>query len=198
MNAELLLILLILLAGSLPVLRWAFVGALLAIVIGLSDLFIRELIDLGGVPDYQRFDKRIDVIYLLTFLVVALRWRGTARSVAVSLFAYRLLGFAVFEFTDRRSLLFFPNIFEFWFLSVASLPYWRPQFAFTRPGTAVALVALTALKLVHEYGTARRTLVRWLHRHRGGTGDRGLAGVATELGARSERAVRIAAERTPR
>lgn len=136
-------------------LRWAFVGALLAIAIDLSDLFIRELIDLGGVPDYQRFDKRLDVIYLLTFLVVAARWQGTAPTVAVSLFAYRLLGFAVFEFTDKRSLLFFfPNVFEDWFLFVASLLYWRPQFAFTRRGTTVALgalTALTALKLAHEY-----------------------------------------------
>ena len=133
-------------------LRWAFVGALLAIAIDLSDLFIRELIDLGGVPDYQRFDKRLDVIYQLTFLVVAARWQGTAPTVAVSLFAYRLLGFAVFEFTDKRSLLFFfPNVFEDWFLFVASLLYWRPQFAFTRRGTTVALGALTALKLAHEY-----------------------------------------------
>jgi hypothetical protein len=134
------------------VLRWAFASALLAIAIDLSDLFIRELVDLGGVPDYQRFDKRLDVIYLLTFLVVAARGQGTARTVAVSLFAYRLLGFAIFELTDKRSLLsFFPNVFEDWFLFVASLPYWRPQFAFTRRGTTVALGALTTLKLAHEY-----------------------------------------------
>lgn len=133
-------------------LRWAFASALLAIAIDLSDLFIRELVDLGGVPDYQRFDKRLDVIYLLTFLVVAARGQGTARTVAVSLFAYRLLGFAIFELTDKRSLLsFFPNVFEDWFLFVASLPYWRPQFAFTRRGTTVALGALTTLKLAHEY-----------------------------------------------
>jgi len=151
-NAELLLILLVRVAGSLPVLRWAFVGALLAIAFDLSDLFIRELVDLGGVPDYQRVDKRVDSVYLLTFAVVASRWHGTARAVALSLLGYRLLGFAVFELTDKRSLLFFfPNVFEFWFLFVASLPHWRPQFAFTRPATAVALGALTALKLAHEY-----------------------------------------------
>ena len=48
---EALVIGLIRVAGSLPVLRWAFVGALIAVFIDLSDLFWRQLIDLGGIPE---------------------------------------------------------------------------------------------------------------------------------------------------
>ena len=38
--------------GSLPVLRWAFGGALIAILVDFSDLFMMNLLNLGGVRDY--------------------------------------------------------------------------------------------------------------------------------------------------
>ena len=152
MTAEELVIAIVRVAGALPVLRWAFAGGLVAVFTDLSDLFLRNLLDLGGVRNYQALDKWLDQAYQLTFLIVALRWRGTARSVAVALFAFRLAGFALFEATGARVvLLAFPNVFEWWFLFVASLPHWRPHFAFTRRNTALALAGLTALKLLHEY-----------------------------------------------
>lgn len=152
MTAEELAIAIVRVAGALPVLRWAFAGGLIAVFTDLSDLFLRNLLDLGGVRNYQALDKWLDQAYQLTFLIVALRWRGTARSVALALFAFRLAGFALFEATGARVvLLAFPNVFEWWFLFVASLPHWRPHFAFTRRNTAFALVGLTALKLLHEY-----------------------------------------------
>ena len=152
MTAEELAIAIVRVAGALPVLRWAFAGGLIAVFTDLSDLFLRNLLDLGGVRNYQALDKWLDQAYQLTFLIVALRWRGTARSVALALFAFRLAGFALFEATGARVvLLAFPNVFEWWFLFVASLPHWRPHFAFTRRNTAFALAGLTALKLLHEY-----------------------------------------------
>ena len=152
MTAEELAIMIVRVAGALPVLRWAFAGGLVAVFTDLSDLFLRNLLDLGGVRNYQALDKWLDQAYQLTFLIVALRWRGTARSVALALFAFRLAGFALFEATGARVvLLAFPNVFEWWFLFVASLPHWRPNFAFTRRNTAFALAGLTALKLLHEY-----------------------------------------------
>lgn len=145
-------------AGSLLVLRWALAGGIIAVLTDLSDLFLKSYLDLGGVSNYQAFDKWLDQVYMLAFLGVALRWRGTARGVAVALYAYRLLGFAAFELTGKRGILLaFPNVFEFWFLFVASLAHWRPGFRFTPRATAVALVALTAAKLLQEYAlhTAR-------------------------------------------
>lgn len=40
-------------AGSLPVLRWAFAGALIAVLADFSDLFQKDFIGLGGVGDYK-------------------------------------------------------------------------------------------------------------------------------------------------
>jgi len=107
--------------GSLAVLRWPFYGAIAAILIDLSDLFLMNLLDLGGVRDYQTFDKALDQVYLAAFLFVAWRWGGMERAVAVALYGFRMLGFLVFEVTGTRDvLLLFPNVFEFWFVFCAA------------------------------------------------------------------------------
>ena len=138
-------------AGSLLVLRWAFVGGIVALLADLSDLFLMDSLHLGGVRDYQSFDKWLDQVYMAAFLAVALRWKGAPRAVAVALYAYRMVGFVAFEaFDDRGLLVFFPNVFELWFLFVASLRHWRPDFAFSRRGIALALTALLALKEAQE------------------------------------------------
>jgi hypothetical protein len=136
--------------GSLPVLRWPLAGGLLAIVVDLSDLLLADLFGLGGV-DYQALDKWLDQVYLLTFLIVALRWSDPARLIAVALYLVRLVGFVAFELTGERTiLLVFPNVFEFWFLFVAAVgddrvASWRPL------ATAALLLALTAAKLAQEW-----------------------------------------------
>ena len=130
MTLEVLVIGAIRIAGSLPVLRWPLAGGLLAIVVDLSDLLLRDVLDLGGIPDYQAFDKWIDQVYLAAFLVVALRWADPERAIAVGLYLFRLVGFVAFELTGERALLLlFPNVFELWFLCVAAVHRFRPGFA---------------------------------------------------------------------
>jgi hypothetical protein len=152
MTREELIIALVRIAGSLLVLRWAFVGGIIAVLTDLSDLFLMNLLDLGGVRDYQSFDKYLDLVYMVAFLIVALRWAPVPRNIAIALFAYRMVGFVTFEITHSRDvLMFFPNVFEFWFLFVASLPHWRPGYRFTRRNVSLALALLTAVKLGQEY-----------------------------------------------
>jgi hypothetical protein len=136
--------------GSLPVLRWPLAGGLLAIAVDLSDLLLADLLGLGGV-DYQALDKWLDQVYLLTFLIVALRWSDPARAIAAGLYLIRLVGFVAFELTGERTLLLvFPNVFEFWFLFVAAVgdervARWRPL------ALGALLLALTLAKLAHEW-----------------------------------------------
>lgn len=152
MTPEVLLIGAVRLAGSLLVLRWALAGAVVAILVDLSDLFLLEAIDLGGIPDYQRFDKVADQVYLAAFLVASLRWSGVERAISVALYAYRMAGFAAFELTGERNLLLlFPNVFEFWFLVVAALHHRPGPTSWTPARLAVVLAVLTALKLVQEW-----------------------------------------------
>lgn len=152
---EALVIGLVRVAGSLPVLRWAFAGAIIAILVDFSDLFMKNLIALGGLggsAGYQSFDKWLDLVYMVTFLIVALRWRGVARNLAVGLFAFRMIGFAIFEVVQWRGiLLIFPNVFEFWFVFVAGRNLFSPNYELTARRTVLWFIALLALKEGQEY-----------------------------------------------
>jgi hypothetical protein len=151
MTLEVVVIAVIRIAGSLPVLRWPLVGGLLAILVDLSDLLLRDLLDLGGVPDYQGLDKWLDQVYLACFLIVALRWVGPARTIAIGLYVFRLVGFLAFELTHERAvLLMFPNVFEFWFILVAAIGAARVA-GWSTARLAVAIVFLTALKEFQEW-----------------------------------------------
>lgn len=146
------IIALVRIAGSVPVLRWAFVGAVLAILFDLSDLFLKNLIDLGGVTNYQTFDKWLDLVYMSAFLLVAMKWNGIIRQLAVSLFIFRMIGFVIFEFTGNREILqYFPNVFEFWFLAVAGIKCFKADFHFSNKAIGAILLIVFPLKLFQEY-----------------------------------------------
>jgi hypothetical protein len=151
MIAGMLAVALIRAAGSLPVLRWPFAGAILAILVDFSDLFLWNLFDLDFAY-YQAFDKWIDLVYMVTFLVVTLRWTGLERNVGLGLFAFRMVGFALFEVFQSRSLLLaFPNVFEFWFVFVAGRDLFRPSYRLTKTRAAVWLAVLLLAKLGQEF-----------------------------------------------
>jgi hypothetical protein len=138
--------------GSLPVLRWPLAGGILTILVDLSDLLLRDVLDLGGIPDYQSFDKWVDQVYLGAFLVVALRWSGPERAVAVGLYVFRLVGFLAFEVSGQRDLLLlFPNVFEPWFLLVAALHRFRPGMTWRPIAVVAALAVLVAVKEIQEW-----------------------------------------------
>jgi hypothetical protein len=138
--------------GSLPVLWWPFPGAIIAVLTDLSDLFLRSYIDAGGVHDYQELDKWLDQVYMLTFLIVALRWAPVPRNVAIALYAYRMIAFVAFEITGTREILiFFPNLFELWFLFVAGVQFFKIDFQYTPGRVAAVLGPLLAVKLFQEY-----------------------------------------------
>ena len=164
MTAEEMIIAAVRLAGALLVLRWAFAGSLAAIAIDLSDLFLMNLLDLGGVRNYQAFDKWLDLAYMATFLWVALRWSGPVRTIAVGLFAYRIAGVMAFEVVGARwVLLLFPNVFEFWFVFVAGMYRFRPAYELTWRRSAVFLVFATLLKEAQEYALHG---AQWLDNYR--------------------------------
>jgi hypothetical protein len=138
--------------GSLPALKWPLAGGLLAIFVDLTDLFWFNVLDLGGVPDYQMFDKLADQVYLAVFLIVALRWTGPERAISIVLYLFRIAGFVLFELTgDRAILLLFPNVFEFWFLFIAAIHHVRPNLSWTRTQLALVLVPLIGAKEVQEW-----------------------------------------------
>ncbi|MBI4304717.1 MAG: hypothetical protein HY678_00205 [Chloroflexi bacterium] len=139
-------------AGSLPVLRWPFAGAIIAILVDFSDLFWMNLLTLGGLGDYQAFDKWVDLVYMATFLIVAMRWSGIEKKVAIGLFSYRMVGIAVFEIVQWRSvLLIFPNVFEFWFIFVAGRNLFKPSYRLNRVRAGLWFFVLLIAKEGQEF-----------------------------------------------
>ena len=152
MTTEELIIAVVRVLGSLPVLRWPLAGGIFAILIDLSDLFMMNLLHLGGVDNYQDFDKYLDQVYMLTFLLVALRWDAVPRGIAVVLYAYRLVGVIAFELTGTREvLLVFPNLFEVWFIFVAGVQFFKIKFDYSPKQLAIAAVPLISIKMFQEY-----------------------------------------------
>jgi hypothetical protein len=148
------------LAGSLPVLRWPFWGGVIAILVDQSDLFMMNLLHLGGVSDYQSFDKYLDQAYMFAFLVVALGWRGLEKNFSIGLYTYRFAGFLAFEATSARWLLLvFPNFFESWFMLTAARHEFDLDHRLDQRGVFAIGVGLVAFKLFQEYAIH---YARWL------------------------------------
>ena len=136
--------------ASLIVFKFNFFGAILVILIDFSDLFMMNLINLGGVRNYQFLDKFLDLFYIAYFLIIALRWEKLLRNISILLFVFRILGFVLFEFFQNRLILFiFPNVFEFWFLGITLLFLLKSNI--TNRKIIIVLVITTLLKMIQEY-----------------------------------------------
>ena len=150
MSLEELIVIIVRISGSLPVIYFPFFGSLFAILVDLSDLFIIGNLDLGGVRNYQRLDKLLDLSYMLTFLLVSLRWSKLERNISIFLFIFRIFGMIFYEITGSRIILFsFPNIFEFWFIGI-SLYKFRNKLINIKSITFILVIA-TILKLLQEW-----------------------------------------------
>lgn len=149
-NLEELIVILIRIIGSLPVIFFPFIGSIFAIVIDLSDLFIINYINLGGVQYYQKLDKFLDLFYMAAFLFVSLKWNRTEKNISITLFSYRIIGVLLFLLFDLRIfLLYFPNIFEFWFVGISAYKFYFKSKASNL--TLAKILSLSAiLKISHE------------------------------------------------
>ena len=150
MTLEELIISVVRIFASLVVFKFNFFGAILVILIDFSDLFMMNLITLGGVRNYQFLDKFLDLFYIGYFLIITLKWEKLLRNISILLFIFRILGFVLFEFFQNRLILFiFPNVFEFWFLGITLLFLLKSNI--TNRKIIIVLVITTLLKMIQEY-----------------------------------------------
>src|SRR3990172_6042007 len=152
MTAEVLIVVGIRLIVPLTILRWPFVGAVLSLIADALDIILIQLLDLGGVGDYQRLDKYLDTYYLTLEAVVAQSWPSLPRWTATVLYGYRMVGVLLFEATNVRVLLFvFPNLFENFFLFYLIEQKFFPNYPFTPRRVAFWLGVLLIPKMAQEY-----------------------------------------------
>jgi len=136
--------------ASLIVFKFNFYGGLLVILIDFSDLFMMNMISLGGVRNYQTLDKFLDLFYISFFLLISFKWAPKVRNISIGLYLFRIIGFVLFEIFEERFILFlFPNIFEFWFIGIAFLSKFKKSFS-TKNLVLVLIIAI-GLKMIQEY-----------------------------------------------
>ena len=152
MTTEVLIVVAIRLIVPVTILRWPFVGALLSLIVDALDIILIQLLDLGGVGDYQRLDKYLDMYYLTLAAVVAQSWPSLPRWTANVLYGYRMVGVVLFEATNVRVLLFvFPNLFESFFLFCLIVQTFFPNYLLSPRRAAFWLVVLLIPKMAQEY-----------------------------------------------
>lgn len=107
---------------------------------------------------YQSYDKALDIYYLtITYLSTLRNWSNLfAFRVSRFLFYYRLVGVALFELLESRTLLLiFPNTFEYFFIfyEVVRLK-WDPEVLTKKKSILAAALIWIFIKLPQEY---------WIH-----------------------------------
>jgi hypothetical protein len=148
-----LIIIIIRLLVPLSIFRWPLGGAIASLVADTLDVVFVDALDMGGFSDYASLDKFLDMYYLSFCLIVSLRWEeALARWTSIVLFAYRALGFVLFETTQIRVFLFiFPNLFENFYLAYLTLKKLVLDFHLTPKSLAALLTLLLIPKLLQEY-----------------------------------------------
>ena len=135
--------------------RFPFWGGVAAMLLDGTDVIIVEFFSTGGMGDhYHQLDKILDLYYLGIELWVSLKWSELLpRRISIGLFAYRLIGVALFELFGARWLLFiFPNLFENWYLFVAGRDKFVPTYRLDTARRSVTwLLILYIPKIGQEY-----------------------------------------------
>jgi hypothetical protein len=145
------MVLVLRLVVPLSIVRWPFWGTLATLLADGVDIIIFQLTASPG-DEYQRFDKLLDVYYILVQFAVAQGWPSPERWVLNALFAYRMIGTLAFEVGGKRELLvFFPNVFTFYFVLLAGLLEFRPTYKLNARRSAAWLTAIIMPTLLLEY-----------------------------------------------
>lgn len=149
----------------LLILRWPLAAGVACMLLDGADVIIVDLFGPGGMgPFYHLIDKYLDLYYLGLEALVSLRWVEAApRRASIALYLYRLVGALAFELTGIRLLLvFFPNLFENWFLFYLLRCRFFPRLRLdTWPRVIVALALLYIPKFFQEYILHYRQLQPW-------------------------------------
>lgn len=139
----------------LSILRWPFLGALVAIWLDNIDWHTKTFLGFSPTGDYQTLDKTLDMYYLALLAVITWKvFKGKfIKKFLFELFIYRFVGFVIFEITRiRATLFFFPNIFEnlfFVYYLTKVFAGFEPKIS---PRVHVLIFTLAAIpKMLQEY-----------------------------------------------
>src|SRR5687768_2103797 len=142
------LVVLIRLVVPFLILRFPLTGVLACIALDFLDFSV-----IGDKSWYQVVDKSLDLYYLSFCAFMVLRWRDSvAKAIAFGAYAWWLLGVIILIATESQNvLLFFPNLFEVFFIFYLLFIYFAKTSQLPRRVLLLIMASLTVPKLVQEY-----------------------------------------------
>jgi len=138
--------------------RFPLPAVVACLVLDAADQTVFQAFADDPLPEYQTYDKALDVYYLAVAYISAMRnWRDpVAFEIARFLFLYRLVGVALFESFERRWIVFvFANTFEYFFIAYEAVrTRWSPSRLSARAVLTMSALIWIFVKLPQEY---------WIH-----------------------------------
>ncbi len=161
------IIALIRLLVPLVIFRWRFWGVILSIAADASDVMIMEKFGFGPFTGqvYNGYDKLFDIYNLFIEFLVVLKWSNPlAKKTGIFLFAWRMIGAAIYEITNTRAMLFWaPNIFEYFYLAVAGLEKYAPRFKLDSVKKLIIILLIVGIpNIAKEYYMHYLELNPWI------------------------------------
>jgi hypothetical protein len=137
--------------------RWPLPGIVACLVLDAVDQTVFQTFGYDP-PEYQGYDKAMDVFYLAVAYLATLRnWASLpAFEIGRFLYFYRLVGVVAFELAQARALLLvFANTFEYFFIAYEAVRLrWDPLRVSARAWLWVAVAIWVGIKLPQEW---------WIH-----------------------------------
>lgn len=138
----------------LTILRWPFLGSIIALIADNLDVVILDFLGVKEFAMYNSIDKFLDIYYHLIQGYVSLSWKNViAKRTGIFLLLYRLIGTILYEITQLRPLLFiFPNVYELFFLFYTGYKRFLKKDPFLSiRSVVITTLLLTIPKLYQEY-----------------------------------------------
>ena len=154
MSTEYLILTLVRLILPLSIIRWPLFGILLAAFLDYRDWDFLGVSSDREMIFYQNWDKFMDIYYLALAWFVSLKWEDKiARTTGSILFFWRSLGVPAAFFIDRSLLIFFPNVFEWFFIFYLLFVFLKKRQVLFTSGKIliIVLLSITIPKLAQEY-----------------------------------------------
>lgn len=152
---EILILTLARLLIPLTILRFPIAGVLTSMYLDLQDFNYLTIRTTQDMTNYQTWDKFMDIYYLTIAFLTTLHWKEVfAKKMSILFYFYRALGVLVlFFFHERFMLVFFPNIFENFFLFYLLFKKFtnNAKLFTTLPITTIVIASIVMPKLVAEY-----------------------------------------------
>jgi hypothetical protein len=154
----------------LGIFRWPLALGIVSILLDGADVILANVLapllgDAGNMgPHYHQLDKVLDMYFLAFMAATSLRWNShLARNTSLGLFAWRAIGFVLFEITGMRAvLLLFPNLFENFFVYYLVVRRFFPRIVpRTIKQLLITLVILAIPKLAQEWVLHYAQLQPW-------------------------------------